>query len=72
MKFINLKYFYFCNHHVKTFFNFEKEWCTFDKKKKPLKRKPSCDTCLEHAKGFLKHHESASSFKQWNFINNGT
>jgi hypothetical protein len=37
------------------------------RKKKCLKKKPSCDSCLEHAKGFLKHHQFASSFEQWDF-----
>jgi hypothetical protein len=51
----------------KTLFNFEKEWCTFDMEKKGIRTKPSCDCCLEHAKGLLKHHQFASSFEQWNF-----
>jgi hypothetical protein len=40
------------------------------RKKRCLKRKPSCDGYLEHAKGFLKHHQFASSFEKWNLINN--
>jgi hypothetical protein len=58
--------------NVKTFFNFEKEWCTFDEEKGCLKKKPSCDNCFKHAKGLLKHHQFASSFEQWNFINHET
>jgi hypothetical protein len=37
-----------------------------------LKRKPSCDNRLEHVKQLLKHYQFASSFEQWNFINNGS
>ncbi len=29
-------------------------------------------SCFEHAKRFLKHHQFASSFEQWNFISNET
>jgi hypothetical protein len=58
--------------NVKTLFNFEKEWCTFDKEKRYFKKIPSYDSCLEHAKGLLKHHQFTTSFDQWNFINNGT
>jgi len=29
-------------------------------------------SCFKHAKGFLKHHQFASRFEQWNFISNGT
>jgi len=48
--------------NVKTLFNFEKEWYTFDKKKDVWKIKPSCDKCLKHAKGLLKHYQFASIF----------
>jgi len=37
-----------------------------------LKKKSSCHSCFEHAKGLLKHYQFASSFEQWNLINNGT
>jgi hypothetical protein len=57
--------------NVNNIFNFEKEWHTFDKEKGCLKIKPSCDSCLEHAKGLLKHYQFASIFEKWNFINNG-
>jgi len=57
--------------NVKTF-NFEKEWGSFDKEKGCLKKKSSCHSCFEHAKGLLKHYQFASSFEQWNLINNGT
>ncbi len=39
------------------------------RKKDVLKKKPSFDNCFKHAKGLLKHHQFASSFEQWNFIN---
>jgi len=49
--------------NVNILFYFEKEWCTFDKKKKMFE-KNHCVNYFEHAKGFLKHHQFASSFEQ--------
>jgi len=71
IKFTNFKWFFFIIINVKTLFNFEKEWYTFDKEKECLKKKPSCDHYLEYAKGLSKHYQFASIFDQWNFINNG-
>jgi hypothetical protein len=36
-----------------------------------FEKKPSCDNCFKYAKGLLKHHQFASNFEQWNFINDG-
>jgi len=71
MKFTNFKRFFFIIINVKTLFNFEKELCTFDKEKGCLKRKPNCDSCFKYVKVLLKHHQFASNFEQWNFINDG-
>jgi hypothetical protein len=57
--------------NVKTF-NFEKEWCTFNKENGCFSKNSSYDSCFEHAKWLLKHHQFPTSFEQWNFINNGT
>ncbi len=70
MNFSNFKLFLIII-NVKILFNFEKEWCTFDKEKNVWK-KNHCLNCFEHAKGLLKHHQFASSFEQWNFISIGT
>jgi hypothetical protein len=55
--------------NVKILFNFEKEWCTFDKEKKRSKKKPllqllwTCKSTLE---------TSSICIKFWKFISNGT
>jgi hypothetical protein len=40
-------------------------------RKKGIWKKIDYINCFEHAKGLLKHHQFAWSFKQWNFICNG-
>ncbi len=56
-------FFYIIIIHVKALFNFEKEWNTFDKEKKLLKKKSSSHSCFEHAKGLLKRYQFAQRYK---------
>jgi hypothetical protein len=48
--------------NVKALFNFEKEWGTFDKEKRRLKKRKSCHGCFEHAKRLLKHYQFAQRY----------
>jgi hypothetical protein len=67
---LSIQMFFKNNYQWYILFNFEKEWYTFDFKKKNIWKKNYCFNCFEHAKELLKHHQFVRSFEQWNFISN--
>ncbi len=72
-KFHQFLIFFLLNINInKILFNFEKEWCTFDKKKRMFEEKKNCSQFFENAKELSKHQQFVSNFEHSNSTSNGT